>query len=57
MSESLYTQMMKKASEACYWKEDAIDRDDWHEADEYRLVEAIWNQAAELVKQSGLDKE
>ena len=57
MSESLYTQMMKKASQACYWKEEAIDRDDFIKAHEWRLVEAIWNQAAELVKQSGLDKE
>lgn len=57
MTESLYDQIKKKASEACYWKEDAIDRDDWHEADDYRLVETVWNEAAELIKQAELDKE
>lgn len=49
MNEKLYVQMKKKASEACYWKEEAIDKDDFIKAHDWRIVEAIWNEAAEMI--------
>lgn len=51
MSDTLYDRMKRMASEACYWKEDAQNKSDWSTAFKYELVEATWNQAAEMVQQ------
>jgi len=46
--QSIADELLKRASEACYWKEHFEDKNYPESADLQRTLEAVWNEAADI---------
>lgn len=46
--ELITKQLRQRASESCYWKEMFEDKNMTESAEHWRVIEAIWNEAADI---------
>lgn len=48
--EQIVNALLRRASEACYWKEDFEDKGYPESAEHWKIVEQIWLEAIAIVK-------